>query len=120
MKVLLDACVWSGASGPLRAAGHDVVWAGDWSDSPGDQEIMERAASERRVLITLDKDFGEFAVVRRVPHTGIIRLVGFRAKDQGAKIREVLDAYASDLADGAIVTIEPSRVRVRPPDGTTN
>ena len=107
MKVLLDACLWSGASGPLRAAGHDVVWAGDWSDNASDREIMERDASERRVLVTLDKDFGELAVVRR-------------ALDQGAKIRDVLDTHASDLVDGAIVTVEPSRVRVRPPESATN
>ena len=81
---------------------------------------MEGAASELRILVTLDKDFGELAVVRRVPHAGIVRLVGFRAVDQGAKIMQALDAHASDLGNGAIVTVEPSRVRVRPPEGTTN
>ncbi len=30
MKVLLDTCVWGGVQQALSAAGHDVVWTGDW------------------------------------------------------------------------------------------
>jgi hypothetical protein len=30
MKLLLDSCVWGGALAELQAAGHDVVWAGQW------------------------------------------------------------------------------------------
>jgi predicted nuclease of predicted toxin-antitoxin system len=66
--------------------------------------------------VTLDKDFGELTVVHRLPHAGIIRLVGFRASNQGPKIVEILDAYGSDLGQGALVTAEPGRVRVRPAD----
>ncbi len=32
MKILLDTCVWGGVVQELRAAGHDVVWAGDWQE----------------------------------------------------------------------------------------
>ena len=75
MKILLDTCVWGGVVLELRAAGHDVVWAGDWQEDPGDDEILERAHGEGRVLVTLDKDFGELAIVHERPHSGIIRLV---------------------------------------------
>ena len=60
MKVLLDTCVWGGARIPLTEAGHDVVLAGDWSEDPGDVAILARAGAEGRVLVTLDKDFGEW------------------------------------------------------------
>ena len=46
-----------------REAGHDVVWAADWPTVPGDKEILRRAHQEARVLVTLDKDFGELAIV---------------------------------------------------------
>jgi predicted nuclease of predicted toxin-antitoxin system len=72
MKLLLDSCVWGKATAELRAAGHDAVWAGDWDEDPGDGEILARAFAEQRVLITLDKDFGELAVVRGMPHRGIL------------------------------------------------
>ena len=100
----------------LRAAGRDVICAGDWPIDPGDEEIISRAASEQRILVTLDKDFGELVVVRRHPHAGIVRLVGFRATAQGAKAVEVLEVYTRDLTQGSIVTVEPGRMRVRPPE----
>ncbi len=72
MKLLLDTCVWGGAVQRLREWGHDVVWSGDWDTDPGDQEILRIAHQEGRVLITLDKDFGELAIVFRYPHAGIL------------------------------------------------
>jgi predicted nuclease of predicted toxin-antitoxin system len=110
----MDSCVAGGAAGIVRGAGHDVSWAGDWPHDPGDQEILRRAADEGRVLVTIDKDFGELAVVQGMLHVGLIRLVGFRANDQGPAILRLLAKYESELAAGAILTAEPWRVRVRP------
>ena len=53
MKILLDTCVSGGGSEILEAAGHDVVWAGAWDIDPGDDEILNRAYREGRVLVTL-------------------------------------------------------------------
>ncbi len=115
MKVLLDACVWGGALDHLSRTGHDVVWAGAWLEDPGDEEILRRAHAEGRVLATLDKDFGEIAIVRGVAHSGIVRLVDVRAIDQGRALDDVLARYADDLRAGSILTIEPGRIRVRSP-----
>jgi predicted nuclease of predicted toxin-antitoxin system len=65
MKILLDTCVWGGARTNLEVAGHDVIWAGDWPEDPGDEEILARAHKEARILMTLDKDFGEIAIARK-------------------------------------------------------
>lgn len=82
MKLLLDTCVWGGACQELKAKGHEVIWAGNWPVDPGDEEILAQAHQEQRVLITLDKDFGELAVFQNKPHYGIIRLVNLSAKLQ--------------------------------------
>jgi predicted nuclease of predicted toxin-antitoxin system len=58
MKALLDSCVRGGVRDALLAAGHDVVWTGDWAEDPGDDEILALAHREGRALVTLDKDFG--------------------------------------------------------------
>jgi len=113
MKLLLDACVWGGAKNQLAKAGHDVEWAGDWIEDPGDEAILARANVEGRVLITLDKDFGELAVFRGAPHQGIIRLVDFGARQQAGLCVYVLECYATELAHGAIVTAERGRIRIR-------
>jgi hypothetical protein len=44
----------------------------------------------------------------------MVRLVGFRAADQGSAIIRLLSTYETDLLGGAILTAEPWRVRVRP------
>jgi predicted nuclease of predicted toxin-antitoxin system len=67
MRLLLDTCIWGGATHALRTSGHDVIWSGDWDEDPGDEEILAIAYAEGRVLVTLDKDFGELAVVRGHP-----------------------------------------------------
>jgi len=113
VRVLLDTCVWGGAKAPLAAAGHDVVWGGDWEEDPGDDEILARAHAESRVLVTLDKDFGELAVVRGMPHHGIVRLVDCSALRQAEVCLAVLARYAAELAQGALLTVEPFRVRIR-------
>jgi predicted nuclease of predicted toxin-antitoxin system len=116
MKILLDACVWGKAKERIAQDDHDVIWAGDWDEDPGDLEILERAHREGRLLVTLDKDFGELAIVRRIPHSGIMRLVNISAKRQAEVCVYVLDRYREALENGAILTVESNRVRIRPPD----
>lgn len=50
MKLLLDSCICGQARKELEAAGHDVVWAGDWAEDPGDAEILARGRREGRVV----------------------------------------------------------------------
>jgi predicted nuclease of predicted toxin-antitoxin system len=113
LKVLLDSCVWGPAANEIRAAKHDVKRVEDWPADPGDEAILSIASQESRVLVTLDKDFGELAIVRDLPHAGIIRLVGIQAIRQATACLAVLDRYGDELTSGAIVTVEPGRVRVR-------
>ena len=115
MKLLLDTCVSRSAQVELKAAGHDVQQTGESASDPGDEEILAQAHREKRILVTLDKDFGELAIVHGQGHSGIVRLVGVSAKRQGAVCRTIVEQYGEQLAAGAIVTVEPGRVRVRSP-----
>jgi predicted nuclease of predicted toxin-antitoxin system len=51
----------------LRAQGSDVLWArtdcAGWTDAA----LMDLAESKARIVLTLDKDFWQIAVQRRVP-----------------------------------------------------
>jgi predicted nuclease of predicted toxin-antitoxin system len=115
LKLLLDTCLSARAKAELNGAGHDVVWAGDWPEDPGDETILARAYEERRILVTLDKDFGELVVLRGSPHCGILRLVDFRASQQGAVCVRILQKHADELEAGAIITAEPGILRIRQP-----
>jgi predicted nuclease of predicted toxin-antitoxin system len=114
MNILLDTCVWGGAKGELLAASHNVLWPGDLAQDPGDEQILAQAHREQRVLVTLDKDFGELAIRRGLPHCGIVRLVNISALQHGAICQQVLVRYADELMKGAIITVEAGRVRIRP------
>ncbi len=115
MKILLDSCVWGKARHELEAAGHDVVWSGGWPNDPGDEEILAIAHDQGRILVTLDKDFGELAVLRGRKHSGILRLVGISAHRQAIVCLEVPTKHGSDLLAGAIITAEAGRLRIRLP-----
>lgn len=97
----------------LTAAGHEVESTADWPGDPGDRDILAQAHQNGQVLVTLDKDFGELAIVRGQRHKGIVRLVTLRAEQQGPVCVEALARYGEDLSTGAIVTVEPGRVRIR-------
>lgn len=114
MRLLLDSCVWGGTSKILQEVGHDVIWSGDWDKDPGDSEILSIAHREGRVLVTLDKDFGELAMVHGIPHSGILRLVNFPARQQAIACNKVFTLHGDDLQQGAIITAEPGRLRIRP------
>ena len=51
----------------LRQAGHDVLWIRETTPGSPDNVVLALAASEDRLLITFDKDFGELisGVARR-------------------------------------------------------
>lgn len=115
MKLLLDSCVWGGARDVLAAAGHDVATVADAGADPGDAVVLRRAHDEGRVLVTLDKDFGELVIVRGLPHSGLVRLVHLRARDQGPAVVEVCARFERELLAGAILTVHSDRVRVREP-----
>jgi predicted nuclease of predicted toxin-antitoxin system len=117
VKVLLDTCVATSAKAVLREAGHEVDHVGNWPEDPGDEAVLAYADEHGCVVITLDKDFGELAVIRGHPHRGIVRLVDIVSSQQGAVAVAVLAHYGPALAEGAIVTAEPTRTRIRPPSG---
>lgn len=117
MRVLLDSCVWGGALSVLIEYGHETVWVGNWDLDPGDRAILASAHESNRVLVTLDKDFGERAIVHGEPHSGIIRLVGIPAREQATYCLAALRRYGDELVRGAIVTVDSTRTRIRSPDG---
>jgi predicted nuclease of predicted toxin-antitoxin system len=71
---------------------------------------------EQRILVALDKDFGELAILHKRTHNGILRLVNIAARNQGPVCLRVLSLYYKELRVGAIIRVRDDRVRIRPPD----
>jgi predicted nuclease of predicted toxin-antitoxin system len=58
----------------LQSAGHDVLYVGDVMPQADDNEILELALAEKRVLISNDKDFSELVFRGGFEHSGVLLL----------------------------------------------
>lgn len=112
MRFLVDRCAGYRLADWLRNNGHDALEARTLGPDPGDQALLELAESENRVIITLDKDFGELIYLHRVPHAGLIRLPDVRMSRRIEIIAEIIDRYGPALEEHAIITVQGRNVRV--------
>lgn len=97
----------------LRDSGHDVLAISEFASGATDEEVLERALNEKRILITEDRDFGELVFARGRSSAGVI-LVRFHSRARRAKPTTVVEAVAklgSRLRD-AFTVVEPGRVRI--------
>ena len=75
LKLYLDQMFRLDVAQAMRGQGYDVVRASEKGQARADdQEILERAISEDRILITLDEHFGDWVVLPLSRHPGVVRL----------------------------------------------
>lgn len=97
----------------LREAGHEVVSIAEVAPGATDEQVLERALNEKRVLITEDRDFGELVYARGRSSAGVI-LVRFPNRVRRAKAATVIEAVSKlglRLRD-TFTVVEPGRVRM--------
>lgn len=114
MRFLANENVPGSAVDALRQAGHDVAWVR--ADAPGmpDDRVLEWAMRDARVLLTFDKDFGEFAWRRGLPATCGIILLRISMPDSGTAGAEVARIIGSRSDwTGHFAVIEADRIRMR-------
>ena len=117
MRFLIDRCAGQRLTQWLRSQGHDVVESRDLGDDPGDRALLERAAADDRILVTLDADFAELIYVREAAHAGLVRLPDVPAMERIALMAEVIERHPRALETRAVVTVRDARIRVsRPPE----
>ena len=75
LRIYLDQCLRLEVAEALRHEGHNVVRASDVGQARADDsEILQRAISDKRILVTLDDHFGNWVVLPLKEHFGVIRL----------------------------------------------
>jgi predicted nuclease of predicted toxin-antitoxin system len=116
MRFLVDQCVDVAVNHWLRAAGFDTVHLReqDLQRLP-DGGVFDKAHAERRVIVTLDLDFGEIV---SLSHGASVSVVVFRVHDTRgshlvSRMETVLTNVIGFLEHGAIVVVEETRYRVR-------
>jgi|WetSurMetagenome_2_1015567.scaffolds.fasta_scaffold38313_4 predicted nuclease of predicted toxin-antitoxin system len=111
MRFLIDRCVGHKIAEFLKSQGHDVSEISERGADPGDPVILQWAAEEDRILVTMDKDFGKLVYLNRLAHSGIVRLPDVRSSQRMEIMQQLLDFHAAHLSEGAMITIRGGRIR---------
>jgi predicted nuclease of predicted toxin-antitoxin system len=116
MKVLVDMNLSPRWARFLSEAG---IEAAHWSDlgagNAPDVEIMAFAKAHGHVVLTHDLDFSAILAATHGEKPSVVQV---RSEDVspeaiGAAIVAAIRQTAQDLAEGALLTVEPDRMRVR-------
>jgi len=118
MRFLVDSCVSASVCTFLRDAGHTALWVPDeFSGDPGDEAIIDKANDEGCILVTGDKDFGEWIFLRGKPQPPLVRLTAMAPVNQVRVIDSIIQVHADDLRHGVLITASQDRLRVRHKNG---
>ena len=117
MKFLIDNALSPALAVLLQKAGHDATHVRDSGLQHADDEvILERAAAERRIVVSADADFGALLAAGSSRQPSVIQFRGEGSRKPEALARMLLanlHQLSDALENGSIVTFEPARVRVR-------
>ena len=117
MRFLVDANLSPSVATLLTAAGHDAVAVRDVGLATAtDDEILDRALADGRVIVSHVTDFGTLLAVRRQTRPSFILIRSsdpLTAHEVAELLLANLPAMADDLDAGAIVTFARGHLRSR-------
>jgi predicted nuclease of predicted toxin-antitoxin system len=117
MKILADMGVSMVVVEWLRSQGHNVLHLTEQGlQRLPNGQIFEKARAEERTVLTFDLDFGEISAWAQADQrVGVVifRLHNARSEHVIDRLRKVLPENLEALADGAVLTIEETRYRIR-------
>ncbi len=116
MKVLVDMNLSPRWTTALEQEGwHAVHWSEVGDPRATDAEIMEWARREGYVVLTHDLDFGALLAATQMQGPSVLQI---RTQDVlpealGSRVVQILRQYGEVLAQGALVTVDETRARIR-------
>ena len=114
LRLLVDVSVGTGLVSFLREEGHDVVSVKEIDPRADDVSILSLAVDEKRIVVTMDKDFGELVYKSGLPHRGVI-LLRLEEHDRKAKVKimsQILERHGEKL-EGHFCVYQNGRLRIR-------
>jgi len=117
MKFLLDMPLSPLTAEWLTERGHDAVHAFSLGlDRAPDRELLARAASEGRVVVTADTDFPHLLALSGETAPGIILFRGgdYTQEEIERLLARVLDAVPERTLTQSICVVDRRRIRCRP------
>jgi predicted nuclease of predicted toxin-antitoxin system len=117
MRLLVDNALSPRVSRGLSDAGHDVIHVRDVGlATASDDEIVDFASQEERIVISADTDFATILALRKAKRPSFILLRGDIERwpeAQTALLLEQLSALEEVLTSGAVIVVTRDRIRIR-------
>jgi predicted nuclease of predicted toxin-antitoxin system len=113
MRFLVDECVGTSVAEYLKSNNHIVFSVFDELRGADDNDLLQKSFSEKYIIITSDKDFGEMIFKNQKKHKGIIliRCQPNNFKQKIVVLTKLLANYADKLENNfVVVTNENVRV----------
>jgi len=114
LSFLVDVGVGKGIEKYLRENGYDTKAVRDIDPRMEDEEIIHTAVSENRIVITMDKDFGELVYHSSMKHSGVLLLrledaIGF---EKLQVVKHIMKNY-SDRIKNCFCVFHKNKFRIR-------
>ena len=117
MRFLIDNALSPVVAEGLRQADHDAIHVRDLGLAAADDvTIFEHADRDQRVIISADTDFGTILAMRNAARPSVILFRGATPRNPIGQIKLLianLAEIAPSIERGAVVVLEPQRIRVR-------
>lgn len=115
MKFLADECCNSGLVASLRNDGHNVAYVIEEKPGISDDDVLQSAFDEGRILLTEDKDFGELVYRLNKPARGVIliRINVEERREKWHRLKALIDSHGARLL-GNFVVVDMNKFRFRP------
>jgi predicted nuclease of predicted toxin-antitoxin system len=114
MKFLVDVGVGKKVENWLKENGFDVLSVRDIDSRAKDSQILRWAVDQQRMIISMDKDFGELVYNSGKHHAGvlILRLEDADADTKVAVIKKIFAEYY-DKIESHFCVFQDGRLRIR-------
>ncbi len=114
MNLVADESVDGPIVARLRADGHIVLYVAEHAAGLSDEEVLALANTQRSILLTSDKDFGELVFRQKRIAAGVIllRLAGEIPQRKADLVSQTLRNRSQELP-GTFTVISARSIRIR-------
>ena len=114
LKFLVDVGVGKQVETFLTNSGFDTVAVRDINPRMSDKDILVLAGGENRIVITMDKDFGDLIYQSSMKHSGVLllRLEDAAADEKVRVLKQILKEYSQQL-NQAFAVFQKDKFRIK-------
>ena len=114
LKFVLDVGVGNKVGQHLTQRGYDALLIASINPSMSDLDILAIAENEKRMVVTMDKDFGELVYHSGKAHSGVLllRLEDATGDEKVEIMQFIMDNFSSQI-ENKFCVFKNGRLRVR-------